>query len=165
MLQELGHINGKKALELKGRVACEMNIHELVITELVFRNILSPLEPAEIASLLSCTVFQERRCSEPELTDTLKEVCEMLSDKQPSCGPLGLLQTAQTLSNLICKGRKLTLWLMFYFVIYLLVRVEGQYAFYLQWCVCVFLYVCETCFQSTVPFQVSPGVPLKDVSI
>ncbi|PIK60838.1 putative helicase SKI2W [Apostichopus japonicus] len=78
VLQELGHISNKKTLELKGRVACEMNIHELVITELVFRNILSPLEPGEIAALLSCTVFQDRRCNEPDLTETLKQGVEKI---------------------------------------------------------------------------------------
>lgn len=78
VLQELGHVNKDKALELKGRVACEMNNHELVITELVFRNILSPLEPTEIAALLSCMVFQEKRCNEPKLTDSLKEGVEKI---------------------------------------------------------------------------------------
>lgn len=43
----------------KGRVACEMNTgEELISTELVFRNMLGPLNPAEAVALLSCLVFQ-----------------------------------------------------------------------------------------------------------
>ncbi|PIK56497.1 putative helicase SKI2W, partial [Apostichopus japonicus] len=82
VLQELGHISNKKILELKGRVACEMNIHELLITELIFRNILSPLEPGEIAALLSCTVFQDWKGSKPDLKEleTLKQVSSNLFD-------------------------------------------------------------------------------------
>ena len=74
VLRDLRHIDTNNAIQLKGRVACEINNHELVITELVFQNILSPLPTAEIAALLSCMVFQEKRCSEPELTESLKEV-------------------------------------------------------------------------------------------
>lgn len=43
---------------LKGNVACEMSSHELLITELVLRNALDPLQPAEIAALLSCFVYK-----------------------------------------------------------------------------------------------------------
>lgn len=43
---------------MKGRVACEMGQNELIITELVLRNILTNLQPAEIAALLSSLVFQ-----------------------------------------------------------------------------------------------------------
>lgn len=43
---------------LKGNVACEMSNHELLITELVLRNALDPLQPAEIAALLSCFVYK-----------------------------------------------------------------------------------------------------------
>ena len=80
VLRELRHIDNNKlaqtnnVIQLKGRVACEISNHELVLTELVFQNILSPLPIAEIAALLSCMVFQEKRCSEPELTESLKEV-------------------------------------------------------------------------------------------
>lgn len=43
---------------MKGKVACEMGSHELIITELIFQGVLSKFEPAEIAALLSCLVFQ-----------------------------------------------------------------------------------------------------------
>lgn len=61
---------------MKGRVACEMGQNELMITELVLRNILTDLQPAEIAALLSSLVFQAKTEVEPKMTETLKKVCQ-----------------------------------------------------------------------------------------
>ena len=48
-------------MQLKGRAACEVNTcEELLLTEMVFDNVLEPLEPAEIAGLLSVLVCQEK---------------------------------------------------------------------------------------------------------
>ena len=62
-------------VEMKGKVACEMGSNELIITELIFQGSLSKYEPAEIAALLSCLVFQIRSDNsiEPELTDRLND--------------------------------------------------------------------------------------------
>ena len=46
-------------VDLKGRVACEIHTHEVIITELLFWNFLSEFEPSEIAALLSCMVLQQ----------------------------------------------------------------------------------------------------------
>ncbi|KAK3727158.1 hypothetical protein QZH41_015178 [Actinostola sp. cb2023] len=73
VLRKLRYIDSSNRVQLKGRVACEMNNHELMITELVFQNLLTDLHHTEIAALLSCFVFQQRRCSEPNLTKTLQE--------------------------------------------------------------------------------------------
>lgn len=59
---------------MKGRVACQMSQNELVITELIFRNILTELEPAEIAALISALVFQGKTDNEPKLTKVLEKV-------------------------------------------------------------------------------------------
>ena len=75
LLQRLRYIDTHKAVQLKGRVACEISNHELMITELVFENVLTDLHPTDIAALLSSMVFEQRNCSAPELTDTLKQVC------------------------------------------------------------------------------------------
>jgi antiviral helicase SKI2 len=40
-LQQLNYVDDNKTVQLKGRVACEMGSHELLITELVFNNILT----------------------------------------------------------------------------------------------------------------------------
>jgi antiviral helicase SKI2 len=45
-----------------------------VTTELIFHNALHGYDAAEIVSLLSCMVFQEKRASEPVLTEKLVAV-------------------------------------------------------------------------------------------
>ncbi|KAG8329684.1 hypothetical protein J6590_081223 [Homalodisca vitripennis] len=50
---------------MKGNVATRMGSNELMITELVFRNILRDMQPAEIAALLSGLVFQAKTNHEP----------------------------------------------------------------------------------------------------
>lgn len=70
----MNYIDANNAVQLKGRVACEISSNELMITELVFENALTDLHPTDIAALLSCMVFEQKKCSEPNLTDTLKKV-------------------------------------------------------------------------------------------
>ncbi|XP_068695347.1 superkiller complex protein 2-like [Montipora foliosa] len=93
VLQRLRYVDSNSAVQLKGRVACEISNHELMITELVFENAFTNLHPTEIVALLSCFVFQQRRCSEPELTKTLKEgkerilsMAERIACLQSECG-------------------------------------------------------------------------------
>lgn len=59
---------------LKGRVALQMGNNELLITELILKNVLTVLQPAEIAALLSALIFQQRTDVEPNLTPELKRV-------------------------------------------------------------------------------------------
>ena len=66
-------------VQMKGKVACEMGNHELIITELVFHNVLTELQPAEIAALLSCLVFQQKNASEPQMTPVLEKVVALLT--------------------------------------------------------------------------------------
>lgn len=65
-------------MQLKGRVACEMGMNELLITELVLRNILTKLRPSEVAALLSALVFRVKLRNEVtddnNLTAGLKKV-------------------------------------------------------------------------------------------
>lgn len=60
VLKELNYIDEHDSVILKGRVACGMGTNELIISELVFRNVFTDKSPAEIAALLSCFVFQAR---------------------------------------------------------------------------------------------------------
>ena len=55
-------------------MACEISQHELMITELVFKNELTELHPTEIAALLSSMVFEQKKCEEAKLIDTLEKV-------------------------------------------------------------------------------------------
>jgi antiviral helicase SKI2 len=74
LLKTLGYVDVAGNVQLKGRVACELNtVDELVITELLFDNAFAAMEPAEIVALLSALVFQERHIDEPQLTGKLKD--------------------------------------------------------------------------------------------
>ena len=59
VMQSLMFLSGHNVVELKGCVACEIHSHEVLLTELLFMNMFSQFEPAEIAALLSCIVFQQ----------------------------------------------------------------------------------------------------------
>ncbi|XP_059090527.1 superkiller complex protein 2-like [Tigriopus californicus] len=76
VLRSLRYIDDNNTVQLKGRVACEMGSHELMMTELILDNFLRDRHPAEIAALLSCMVFQQKNCSAPELTESLQKGVE-----------------------------------------------------------------------------------------
>jgi superfamily II RNA helicase len=83
VLRQLGYLNKDDVVQLKGRVACEVNTcEELLLTELIFDNVLEPLEPAEIAGLLSSLVCQEKSQDTPSVNVTpgLKEACTRIMD-------------------------------------------------------------------------------------
>ncbi|CAH0728414.1 unnamed protein product, partial [Brenthis ino] len=73
VLRELNYIDEHDSVILKGRVACCMGTNELIISELVFRNVFTDMNPAEIAALLSCFVFQAKTRVEQVLTERLAE--------------------------------------------------------------------------------------------
>lgn len=64
-------------VQMKGNVATRMGTNELMITELVFRGVLTEMQPAEIAALLSGLVFQAKSKEDPKTV--LVEVCVSLS--------------------------------------------------------------------------------------
>ncbi|GBP54351.1 Helicase SKI2W [Eumeta japonica] len=80
VLRELNYIDEKDNVILKGRVACSMGTNELIISELVFRNVFTDKTPAEIAALLSCFVFQARTQVEPVYTEKLREGVKAIED-------------------------------------------------------------------------------------
>ncbi|XP_055695170.1 SKI2 subunit of superkiller complex protein [Lutzomyia longipalpis] len=73
VLREIRYIDEQNNVTMKGRVACEMGSNELIITEIIFRNIISNLEAAEIAALLSGLVFQAKTESTAIPTVSLKK--------------------------------------------------------------------------------------------
>ncbi|KAL8354670.1 hypothetical protein RB601_004193 [Gaeumannomyces tritici] len=85
VLRDLNFIDESSRIQLKGKVACEIHSgDELVLTELILDNVLAEYEPAEIAALLSCFVFQEKTESEAQLPARLQKGLETivaLSDK------------------------------------------------------------------------------------
>uniref|UniRef100_A0A3P9I724 SKI2 homolog, superkiller viralicidic activity 2-like n=1 Tax=Oryzias latipes TaxID=8090 RepID=A0A3P9I724_ORYLA len=99
VLQSLQYIDNGGAVQLKGRVACQISSHELLLTELLFENVMSPLAPEESAALLSCLVFTQKTQVEPHLTSTLKESIERVLSVARRIGELqrecGIPQTAE----------------------------------------------------------------------
>ncbi|XP_060721573.1 helicase SKI2W [Tachysurus vachellii] len=93
VLEALNYIDGNGAVQLKGRVACQISSHELLLTELLFENTLSPLAPEESAALLSCLVFTQNTQIEPHIPNTIQEaidrvlcVAQRIGDLQCECG-------------------------------------------------------------------------------
>ena len=46
-------------VEMKGRVACEISNHEVLISHLLYENFFNDFEPAEAVALLSCFVLEQ----------------------------------------------------------------------------------------------------------
>ncbi|KAJ3392196.1 hypothetical protein HDU84_004688 [Entophlyctis sp. JEL0112] len=94
VLKALSFIDENSTVQIKGRVACEINTaDELILTELILENFLSDYEPAEIVALLSCFVFQEKSQSQPVLTarlergiEEIKNIAIKIHQVQKSCG-------------------------------------------------------------------------------
>ncbi|KAK2149228.1 hypothetical protein NP493_3034g00010 [Ridgeia piscesae] len=91
VLRELSYVDEVGTVQLKGRVACEISGHELIITELIFHNMLTPLHPTEIAAVLSSVVFQGRRYDKgPKGKSLVKEkfleIATKIGELQHDCG-------------------------------------------------------------------------------
>lgn len=92
ILQHLQYVDAiDRTVQLKGRVACEINTCDsLIVTELIFENVLTRLEPEEIVSLLSCLIFQEKNSDPPVLSDRLLAAHAALTRITLSLGQLQL---------------------------------------------------------------------------
>uniref|UniRef100_A0AAQ4P162 SKI2 subunit of superkiller complex n=1 Tax=Gasterosteus aculeatus aculeatus TaxID=481459 RepID=A0AAQ4P162_GASAC len=88
VLQSLQYVDSGGAVQLKGRVACQISSHELLLTELLFENVLSPLAPEESAALLSCLVFTQKT----QAIDRVLSVAKRIGELQRECG---IPQTAE----------------------------------------------------------------------
>ncbi|KAG7169871.1 helicase SKI2W-like isoform X1 [Homarus americanus] len=93
VLKKLGYIENNNTVTLKGRVACEMGNHELMVTELVLENVFADSPVEIIAALLSSMVFQQKHCSDPNLTPELQKgikqfqsVASHIGEVQKACG-------------------------------------------------------------------------------
>ncbi|GJP39407.1 hypothetical protein CLOM_g23781 [Closterium sp. NIES-68] len=81
VLQTLAFIDSDRIVQLKGRVACEMNsADELLATECLLHHHLAALSPPEAVALLSAFVFQQKDASPPQLTPELAHARNKLLD-------------------------------------------------------------------------------------
>ncbi|XP_031255224.1 DExH-box ATP-dependent RNA helicase DExH11 isoform X2 [Pistacia vera] len=89
VLKEIGCIDEDLVVQIKGRVACEMNSgEELICTECLFENQLDDLEPEEAVAIMSAFVFQQKNTSEPSLTPELSEAKQRLYNTAIRLGEL-----------------------------------------------------------------------------
>lgn len=105
VLKRLGYISEDGVVQVKGRVACEINTcEEIVLTEMIFENVLANLEPEEIVAVLSALIFQEKTQSEPALTPRLEEAREVVKSIAESLGLIQLEQHLDIDPAVYCKG-------------------------------------------------------------
>ncbi|KAI3450303.1 hypothetical protein Pfo_006968 [Paulownia fortunei] len=89
VLKEIGCIDADLVVQIKGRVACEMNSgDELICTECLFENQLNDLEPEEAVAIMSAFVFQQQNTSETSLTPKLSQAKKRLYDTAIKLGEL-----------------------------------------------------------------------------
>ncbi|XP_045477024.1 helicase SKI2W [Harmonia axyridis] len=72
LLKHFEYVDNDNIVRMKGKVACQMGMNELLITELIYRNILGDLKPAEVAALLSTLVFQVKSRNKEDVNELLK---------------------------------------------------------------------------------------------
>ncbi|RLN32622.1 hypothetical protein BBJ28_00000426 [Nothophytophthora sp. Chile5] len=105
VLKRLGYISEDGVVQVKGRVACEINTcEELVLTEMIFENVLASLEPEEIVAVLSALIFQEKTRSEPTLTPRLESTRDVVKSIAESLGLIQLEQHLEIDPAVYCKG-------------------------------------------------------------
>ncbi|KAL0131489.1 hypothetical protein PUN28_002783 [Cardiocondyla obscurior] len=80
LLKHFKYIDNDERVALKGRVALQMGSNELLITELILKNVLTVLQPAEIVALLSALIFQQRTGSEPVIPPNLVDACKIMTE-------------------------------------------------------------------------------------
>ena len=89
VLKKLDFINEDGIVQLKGRVARELNnCDELIATELIFDNTFTHMPPDEICALLSCFVLQGKSKEDPVLPPALKERQKLITGIATKLGEL-----------------------------------------------------------------------------
>ena len=88
ILKRQNYISNTNILKLKGQVAAIFGSgKELLLTELIYQNLIDELTPSEIAALISAIVFQGKRFDDQiqdenktkEITPTLQRAKKQLS--------------------------------------------------------------------------------------
>jgi ATP-dependent RNA helicase DOB1 len=80
VLRRFAFIDDKDVVQLKARVACEISTgDELMLSELLFNGFFNNLTPEQVASIMSCFVFEEKvkeatPVAKEELAKPLREI-------------------------------------------------------------------------------------------
>lgn len=107
LLKRLNYVDAHNRVELKGRVACEMGMNELMITEIVFRNVLNKLKPAEVAALLSSLIFQAKTKVEPDLDKLPSDLLKGKKEIEKIFNEIQQLESVFRISNEIGREEEL----------------------------------------------------------
>lgn len=95
VLKRLRLIDDRNFVLLKGKVALEISMSELIITELIIENVFSQMQPCEIVSLLSAIVYQQKSNQTDENFFTTS-----LNNAALDQGRERMIQIAQQLNNI-----------------------------------------------------------------
>lgn len=88
-------IDDRNFVLLKGKVALEISMSELLITELIIENVFSQMNPCEIVSLLSAIVYQQKSNQNDENSFTTS-----FNNAALDQGRDRMIQIAQQLNNI-----------------------------------------------------------------
>ncbi|XP_034939443.1 exosome RNA helicase MTR4 [Chelonus insularis] len=81
VLRRLAYCTGADVIELKGRVACELNgADELLLTEMIFNGLFRELNVPQMTALLSCFVCDEKSNEMPKLVSELNGPLKQMQD-------------------------------------------------------------------------------------
>ena len=105
VLRRLGYCNSADIIDMKGRVACEIDTgDELVTTELLFNGVFNDLTVSQACALLSCFVFQEKANEMPKLPPELAGPLRLMQVRVRS--QAAVLYTQETRTSLLHSSRK-----------------------------------------------------------
>ncbi|XP_020281762.1 superkiller viralicidic activity 2-like 2 [Pseudomyrmex gracilis] len=81
VLRRLAYCTSADVIELKGRVACELNgADELLMTEMIFNGLFNALSVPQMVALISCFVCDEKSNEMPKSTEELSGPLRQMQD-------------------------------------------------------------------------------------
>ncbi|XP_014207983.1 superkiller viralicidic activity 2-like 2 [Copidosoma floridanum] len=81
VLRRLVYCTASDVIEIKGRVACELNgADELLLTEMIFNGLFNSMTVPQMTSLISCFVCDEKSTEMPKSVEELSEPLRQMHD-------------------------------------------------------------------------------------
>ncbi|XP_011137638.1 exosome RNA helicase MTR4 isoform X1 [Harpegnathos saltator] len=81
VLKRMAYCTAADVIELKGRVACELNgADELLLTEMLFNGLFNVLSVPQMVALISCFVCDEKSTEMPKSTEELRGPLRQMQD-------------------------------------------------------------------------------------
>lgn len=81
VLRRMAYCTASDVIELKGRVACELNgADELLMTEMIFNGLFNSLSVPQMVALISCFVCDDKSNEMPKSTEELSGPLRQMQD-------------------------------------------------------------------------------------